>query len=43
MFGIERGGVLHVLDAETGHQVKEFDLGGYGRAGASLGSTRAAG
>jgi len=40
VFGIERGGVLHLLDAETGKQVKELDLGGYGRAGASLGSTR---
>ena len=32
-------GVLHLLDAETGAHVKEFDLSGYGRAGASLGST----
>lgn len=39
-FAIERGGVLHLLDAATGAQLKEFDLGGYGRAGASFGSTR---
>ena len=40
VFAIERGGVLHLLEAETGSQVGEFDLGGYGRAGTSLGSTR---
>ncbi len=43
VFAIERGGVLHVLNAETGNQEKEFDLSGYGRAGASLGSTRSGG
>jgi len=40
VFAIERGGVLHLLNSETGAQIKGFDLGGYGRAGASLGSTR---
>jgi alcohol dehydrogenase (cytochrome c) len=40
VFATERGGVLHLLDAESGAHLKEFDLGGYGRAGASLGSTR---
>jgi hypothetical protein len=40
VFAIERGGVFHILNAETGAQVKELDLGGYGRAGTSLGSTR---
>jgi len=39
-FATERGGVLHLLDAENGTHLKEFDLGGYGRAGASVGSTR---
>jgi alcohol dehydrogenase (cytochrome c) len=39
VFAVERGGVLHLLDAETGARLKEFDLGGYGRAGTSLGST----
>jgi outer membrane protein assembly factor BamB len=40
VFAVERGGVLHLLDAETGSHLKEFDLGGYGRAGVSLGSNR---
>ncbi|HUK74316.1 MAG TPA: PQQ-binding-like beta-propeller repeat protein [Nitrososphaerales archaeon] len=40
VFATERGGVLHLLDAESGAHLKEFDLGGYGRAGTSLGSTR---
>jgi alcohol dehydrogenase (cytochrome c) len=40
VFAIERRAVLHLLDAETGAQVNEFSLSGYGRAGASLGSTR---
>jgi outer membrane protein assembly factor BamB len=39
-FPIERAGVLHILNADTGEQVNEFNLSGYGRAGASLGSTR---
>jgi outer membrane protein assembly factor BamB len=39
VFGIERTGVLHVLNAETGAQVAELDLVGYGRAGASFGAT----
>jgi alcohol dehydrogenase (cytochrome c) len=39
VFATERGGVLHLLDADTGAHLKEFDLSGYGRAGASLGST----
>ena len=40
VFGIERAGVLHVLDAETGDQVNQLSFDGYGRAGVSLGSTR---
>jgi hypothetical protein len=32
--------VLHLLDARTGAHLRKFDLGGYGRAGASIGSTR---
>ena len=40
VFATERGGILHLLDAGTGAPLRDFDLGGYGRAGASLGSTR---